>query len=287
MRRLISRIVLFVSRLPLIVGAFKEIVRRGGYATHTIAVVDGNDRLLRKRILITGGSSGIGFAIAKKCLSEGARVVITGRDSSRLKKAAEDMKHPSLSFLEWDVSNTGLIPLKIRETCALLGGGIDMLVNNAGILKASQFPDVSEEEWDYVYSINSRGLFFLTQALCKEWMHDNGLRKVLNISSQGGFVGATYPYRMTKWDVAGLTQGLGIKMAPYGIIVNGIAPGIIATDMQPDCLNTDANVFWPLNPLKRFAYPEEIAELAAFLLSDTANFIVAQTIVCDGGFSVR
>ena len=84
-----------------------------------------------------------------------------------------------------------------------------------------------------------------------------------------------------------MTQGLAIKLAPYGIIVNGVAPGVIATEMQPDTLNHGDNVFSALNPIGRFALPEEIAELVVFLMSDTSNFIVGQTIVCDGGFSIK
>ena len=254
---------------------------------HTIAVVNSSQRLFGKRILITGGGAGIGLAIAKKCLDEGAQVLIIGRNSSRLEKVTFEINNSSLAFLEWDITKTELISSKLDAAWSLLGGDIDMLVNNAGVILTTQFPEVTEKEWDYVYATNSRGLFFLTQALCKRWMENSRPRKILNISSQGGFVGATYPYRMTKWDVAGLTQGLGIKMAPHGIIVNGIAPGIIATEMQPDCLNKSDNIFCELNPLQRFAFPEEIAELAVFLLSDAANFIVGQTILCDGGFSLK
>jgi len=92
---------------------------------------------------------------------------------------------------------------------------------------------------------------------------------------------------MTKWDIAGLTQGLGIKLAPYGIIVNGIAPGITATNMLPGYLNRKENVYCSQNPIKRFSFPEEIAELAIFLISDAGNFIVGQTIICDGGYSLK
>lgn len=92
---------------------------------------------------------------------------------------------------------------------------------------------------------------------------------------------------MTKWDIAGLTQGLGIKLAPHGIIINGIAPGIIATEMQAGLLNMKENIYSPMNPIKRYALPEEIAELALFLMSNASNFIVGQTIVCDGGYSLK
>ena len=100
-------------------------------------------------------------------------------------------------------------------------------------------------------------------------------------------MGATFPYRMTKWDIAGLTQGLGLKLAPQGIIVNGIAPGLTATPAMPALLDQRENVYCSQNPVQRISLPAEIAELAVFLMSDAANFIVGQTIVCDGGYSLR
>lgn len=112
-------------------------------------------------------------------------------------------------------------------------------------------------------------------------------RKIINISSQGGFVGATYPYRMSKWDIVGLTAGLGKEMAQHNIIVNGIAPGVVLTNMQQKFQDQGDNVFCNQNPMQRFAYPEEIAELAIFMISDVSNFITGQTILCDGGFTLK
>lgn len=282
--------ILFISkRIHLMIKSLRKIFRYGGYSTYNIASINFGEVLKGKRILITGGSAGIGLSIAKKCLQEGATVVITGRTESKLQQAMREMNNARLKTLVWDVSDILKIDENIVKTEILLEGEIDILVNNAGVLNGIQFPNVSEEIWDKIYATNSKGLFFLTQSFCDQWMRikNSQLKKVINISSQGGFVGATYPYRMTKWDIAGLTQGLGLKLAPYGIIVNGIAPGIIATNMQAGCLKQKENVFYPHNPLERFGLPEEIAELAVFLMSDASNFIVGQTIVCDGGFSLK
>lgn len=112
-------------------------------------------------------------------------------------------------------------------------------------------------------------------------------RKIINISSQGGFVGATYPYRMSKWDIVGLTEGLSKVMASHNVIVNGIAPGIVRTEMQQRYMEQKDNVYCNQTPMQRFAYPEEIAELAIFLMSDRSNFITGQTIICDGGFTLK
>jgi 3-oxoacyl-[acyl-carrier protein] reductase len=289
MKKIIRKILFVIKRIYIVIKHLRKIYRYGGYSTTNIASINHGEILKGKKILITGGSTGIGLSIAKKCLQEGATVVITGRNENKLKRAMEKINSSLLKTLVWDVSQTSSIYENIAKTEKLLGGHIDILVNNAGILSGTVFPDVTEEIWDKTYATNSKGLFFLTQSLCGKWMKENKiqLKKVINISSQGGFVGATYPYRMTKWDVAGLTQGLGIKLAPFGIIVNGIAPGIIATNMQSNYLSQKENVYCSHNPLERFALPEEIAELAIFLMSDAANFIVGQTIVCDGGYSLK
>lgn len=114
-------------------------------------------------------------------------------------------------MLNSDLNDYSTYEEKINE-CNNLLGRIDILINNAGIQLTEFFPNVSEEEWDRIYEINSKALFFLSQAMCKRWVHEyikTGYKKNINISFQGGFIGATYPYRMSKWDIRGLTQELG------------------------------------------------------------------------------
>lgn len=290
MRKLLVKIFLYVRKIPLFFKSLWKLYKHGGITSVNISYLNLGEVLYGKNILITGGSTGIGFHIAQKCISEGAHVIITGRNENKLIKAKDIINSERLKTIVWDISNIEQIEKQLDNTEKLLNGRIDILVNNAGIVNGRQFFDVTEKIWDDIYSINSKGLYFLTQSLCNRWMSEKSKsknKKIINISSQGGFVGATYPYRMTKWDIAGLTQGLGIKLAPLGIIVNGIAPGIIATGMQPEYLNQKNNVYCTQNPLERFALPEEIAELALFLMSDASNFIVGQTIVCDGGYSIK
>lgn len=254
-----------------------------------VATVNYGETLLRKTVLITGGGSGIGLAIARKALNMGANVLITGRDAQKLQSASKELNDKNLMTLVWDVSDIEAIAANLNHALSLLGGDLDILVNNAGVLSKESFPNVSESDWDRVYSINSKALFFLSQEMTKIWLkaEPESVKKVINISSQGGYVGATYPYRMTKWDISGLTQGLGIRLAPHKIIVNGIAPGIITTAMQASYVKQGSNAYCDLNPQKRTASPAEIAELAAFLMGDASNFITGQTIVCDGGFSLK
>lgn len=244
------------------------------------------------RVLVTGGSKGIGFAIAKKFLSQGATVLITGRDKKNLEEARLmcPVNQENLYLMEWDISNPDIVEEKVREAELLVNGPITILINNAGIYVDSHFPHTTPEEWKKVYDTNARGTYFMCQAFCKRWLAfspSSGLKKIINISSQGGFVGANNPYRMTKWDICGLTEFLGRAYASQGIIVNGIAPGIIKTDMQEHFKTQGENLFVTQNPLNRLGLPEEIAELAVFMASDAANFIVGQTICCDGGYSLK
>ncbi len=280
-----NRIVTFGHRLLKTARQLRKIWRDGGVTHVHVAQIQHGEILRGRRILVTGGSQGIGLAIARRCIAEGAHVVITGRDPIRLEKATTLDGSPCLKSLVWDVENVDEIDDKLTQAESLLAGELDALVNNAGILMAQDFFSTTSDIWDQTYATNSKGPFFLTQAVCARWLKNKLPGKILNISSSGAILGATYPYRMTKWDIAGLTQGLGATLAPHGILVNGIAPGRIATGMLGHS-PTD-NMHDQLQPLNRLGLPEEIAELAVFLMSDAANYIVGQTIVCDGGYSLK
>ncbi len=282
---MIHKLIGFSSRLIQTAKAVRKCWRNGGATQINIAQINYGEILKGKRVLITGGSSGIGLAIAKKCLSEGATVVITGRNQTKLQTAAGELNSPSLKTLVWDVSDIPAVSQKLKECRRLLEGDINILVNNAGVLLAQSFFTATEDVWDKTYAVNSKGVFFLTQGLSEWWIRNKQSGKIINISSTGGFLGAPYPYRMTKWDIAGLTNGLGETLSPYGIIVNGIAPGRIATEMLER--NATNNTYDTFQPVKRMGLPEEIAELAVFLMSDAANYIVGQTIICDGGYTLK
>ena len=264
--------------------------RYGGNSTVRISYPAYGEILAGKRILVTGGSSGIGLAIAKKFVECGADVVITGRNSDKLQAAVNEIGKEHCIPMTWDISRTAEIGKKLEECESLLGGEISALVNNAGVAPSKFWGNVDEEEWDKIYSTNLKGMFFLTQTLAKRWkgqVSADEYRKIVNISSQGGFVGATYPYRMVKWDVRGLTEGLGKTLVKDRIIVNGIAPGVVKTSMQQFSLQQGENLYTDQNPIERVILPEEIAELALFLMSDAGNAIVGQTIVCDGGYTLK
>ena len=266
----------------------KKLYKTGGCVTANIAYPQYGNVLNGKRVCVTGGGSGIGLAIAKKFAQCGALVLITGRNEEKLKNAVSDIGERAF-YISWDVSEVELVQKKLEDAKKILGGSIDILVNNAGVAPSKFWGNVDESEWDKVYNTNLKGMFFLTQQLVKDWKKTAfpGYKKIINISSQGGFVGATYPYRMVKWDVRGLTEGLGKTLIKDNIIVNGIAPGVVKTSMQEFSLNQGDNLFTNQNPIQRVCLPEEIAELAVFLASDASNFIIGQTIVCDGGYTLK
>lgn len=267
---------------------FKQIMSYGGITNISVSQLHYGNALKYRRILISGGGSGIGNAIATKAISEGATVVITGRNLKKLESSISQLNSNNIHALQMDISKPSEMSQKVDEAESLLGGQIDILVNNAGTYAKTQFPNVTEDDWDRVYDTNSKGTFFLTQELCKRWQGNSPskTKKIINITSQGAFVGANNAYRMSKWDIRGLTEYLGKALSPQGIIVNSIAPGLIMTDMQPKFQEQGDNYYTNLNRLHRLAKPDEIAELAAFLMSDAANFIVGQTILCDGGYAL-
>lgn len=268
-----------------------SIYKYGGITNITVSKIDYHGALFAQHdvVLITGGGSGIGFSMAKRFVEEGATVVITGRNEDKLKRAKNEIKSNRLYTLVWDASDISLIPAKFQEIQKQTGKPVTILINNAGTYAKTHFPNTSSDDWDAVYNTNLKSLYFITQHFVSKCMEDNlrgGVRKIINISSQGGMVPANNAYRMTKWDIRGFTKYLGQRYASKGIIANAIAPGIILTDMQPELKKQGDNIYTSLNPSTRAGLPEEIAELALFLASNAANFIVGQTICCDGGYSI-
>ena len=283
--KVISKIKAFLLRMYCTMRAIVKLWKDGGITYANITPIEYGDILKGKSVLVTGGGSGIGLAIARKCLSLGARVVITGRNEEKLILSAEAVGHSDLHTLAWDIADSTLLEDKIQQVLELLDGRLDILVNNAGVLLGQPFFNTDVDVWDQTYSVNSKGPFFISQAFSRVWMQKKQEGKIINIASTAGFIGATDSYRMSKWDLVGLTRGLGQLLSPYGIIVNGIAPGRTATEMLGR--SEFGNLHDTHQPLARMGTTVEIAEIAAFLMSDAANYIVGQTIVCDGGYTLK
>ena len=239
----------------------------------------GGGILRDKRIIVTGGASGIGLAMAKKFLSEGGKVVITGRNLEKLQESQESINNPNLFILQWDVVNIAEIDDKLHKTVEMLGG-LDAFVNNAAFLDHKQ---TDEEFYDKTLNTNLKAVYFICQKVVNALINNNGDKggKILNISSINGCMSSTHPYYISKWGLNGLTKGFAKEYASRNIIVNAIAPGYCSSSINYQEIKD--NAFSSKNPLHRIIIPEDIAELATFLLSDAANAIVGQVIAVDGG----
>lgn len=255
-------------------------------------VITGNtvsDRLDGKFAVVTGGSRGLGLEICKALLASGAVVVMTGRNKDNLETACNSMASDKIYFYEWDVCDIKNLEQKIEEILHLPKQDcrqLDIWVNNAGTLTRNDFLgnffDITQDEYDAVMETNLKAVYFICQAVAKKMIAQNNksLKHIINISSETAFAGAAVPYSISKWGVSGMVKGLGKILAPYGIVVNGVAPGLMPTDLVG---RTKDDICLEYHPNKRITYPEEIADLVAFLASDIASNIVGQTILSDGG----
>ena len=239
------------------------------------------ERLRDKRIVIIGGSGGIGKVMAKRFRDEGAKVLITGRNQEKLNQVASDLGCESLVL---DVTHVDTFDEFLHQALAKLGG-IDCLVNNAGISLHETFQGVTPEGFDQQIATNFKGPFFLSQKVLA-YMEQQGIQgHVLFVSSETGETADIRPYGLTKAAVNILVQGLAYLYAKKGIRVNAIAPGITASEMTG--FNADDNLYYPRNPNGRVYLPEEMAEVAAFLLSDVSNCISGQIITCNNGKTIN
>ncbi len=241
------------------------------------------DLLKNRTALITGGSSGIGYAIGKAFLDNGATIIITGRNKEKLDKSLKKLKeeYKNVYSIDLDISDIDSMDDKIKEIDKMLNGKkIDILVNNAGVFSSSSFGNIKEEEFDKVIDANLKGTCFLSQKV-SNYMKKNKIKgNILNIASSSSLRPATTPYSVSKWGIRGLTIGMAKKLIDDGIVVNGIAPGPTATEMLKGDSN---NITKSQYPLDRYIMPEEIANLAVFLTSDMGRMIVGDIIYMTGG----
>jgi len=251
---------------------FQKLVRKS-----TVVVKDVENNLLQgKHALITGGTSGIGEAIARKMAACGARVTVIGRNQARAEKIAADLQG---DFLLVDLANTQAMLDTVQDY--LKHEQVDILVNSAGVLDKEPWLHKTISGYDQVMDTNLKAIYFLCQTLANH-MIDNGIKgHILNISSSSSQRPSWGPYQLSKRALNGLTLGLAQRLAPHGITVNGIAPGVTATPMMKGVLETDSLTYD--NPMRRAQAPEEIANLAVFLASELGNSVIGDTIMMTGG----
>ena len=260
-----------------------RLFKRVNYTTANIIELSPNTLLNKKTALITGGTSGIGYAIAKAFLKSGATVVITGRSQDRIEKCIKELSdfQNEIYGIVLDNTNTSCFDAKLNEVLSILNGRkLDILVNNAGINNPHNIKDVTEKEYDDIMNTNLKGTYFLSQAVGR-YMRDNNVQgHILNIASSSSLRPAVAPYGVSKWGLRGLTLGLAKAFIPYNIIVNGLAPGPTATPMM---MNDVSHIEHPNLPLGRYIMPEEIANMAVVLCSDMSCAVVGDIVYMTGG----
>jgi NAD(P)-dependent dehydrogenase (short-subunit alcohol dehydrogenase family) len=238
--------------------------------------------LQQKRVLITGGASGIGAATAARFLEEGSNVCVLDRDPSACAVIRSQL--PRLAgALEADVSELKQVKIAFSEAVRIMGG-VDVLINNAGISIRHKFLDITSEEWAKILAVNLTGVFYMAQAAARH-MWERGSGVILQTASTNGVMGYPYyaDYNATKAGVIELTKSMALELAPK-VRVCAVAPGYVLTPMQR-AEYTD-EMLGEVNrkiPLQRHATPEEIAALFAFLASDDAAYATGQVFTMDGG----
>lgn len=241
-----------------------------------------------KLAMVTGGATGIGFAITKSLISSGAQVVITGRREQLLKESTKKLGNRA-SYLVNNITDLQSIPLIVKKIESSLGA-LDILVNNAGINELKPALEVSDEDFKAILDTNLNGLFALTREVAK-YMVERKQGSIIMITSMTAIYGLTdvAPYAASKSAVLGLTRSLASDLSPFGIRINAIAPGFIETPMHVEALKKfpeKGEKILDRTPIRRFGLPEDIGNTAVFLASEASSFITGVQIPVDGGNSI-
>ena len=244
-----------------------------------------------KRVLISGGSSGIGLATAERFLEEGSRVFVCGVGADEVAAAVAGLApRGEISGLACDVSaEADVARLMAAATRAL--GGVDVLVNNAGIARRDAFLAIAPANWDRVLEVNLRGMFLVAQAVSRHLVERGDGGVIINMSSTNGIAGEEdyAHYNASKAGIILLTRTMAVELGPHGIRVNAICPGYIRTPLNETIAGAIGGEEFVAAyerdriPLGRAGTPEEVASAYAFLASDEAAFIHGEALVVDGG----
>lgn len=242
---------------------------------------------MRKTAFVTGSSRGIGRAVVRRLAAEGWSVGIDylqARDQAlALERELRDQGTDCLA-VQGDVADRAAIAAAIRRTEEALGP-VSLLVNNAGIAGQRQFQDLTEADWRRFFAVNLDGAFHAIQAVLPHMLHEKA-GSIVNVSSIWGLRGASceVAYSASKAALIGLTRSLAMELAPSGIRVNCVAPGVIRTDMVEVLGEETLAALAEETPAGRLGTAEEVAAAVAFLAGDGASFITGQVLTADGGF---
>lgn len=247
-------------------------------------------QLENKVAIVTGGAHGIGLAIARRYVAEGAKVVIADVDAAAGEAAAKAIDAKRCAFIRADVGAKADADRLVEETFRRFDG-LDILVNNAGIVHGADFLDIEEADFDRVVRVNLKGAFLVGQAAARRMVAQVKAGKppgaIINMSSINAMVAIPnqVPYCVSKGGLAQLTKVMALSLARYGIRANAIGPGSIMTDILK-AVGTDRAAkrrILSRTPLGRIGEPEEIAAIAVFLASQDSSYITGQTVYADGG----
>jgi len=242
--------------------------------------------LTGKVAMVTGAGRGLGKAIADVLASRGAHVIINDRTLEPAQDAAQAIQNRGerASAIAFDVAEPDQVETAFQKACKD-HGRVDILINNAGIGDFVSFPEISPEKWDRMLNIHLKGSFNCCQAVLAG-MKEQRYGKIVNISSvagkRGDFIGNAH-YTAAKAGIIGLTKSLALYAAPFGINVNAIAPGLIATELSDGMSNEMKATTISRIPAGRLGLPEEIGRATAFLVSDDASYVFGETLSVNGG----
>jgi NAD(P)-dependent dehydrogenase (short-subunit alcohol dehydrogenase family) len=240
-------------------------------------------------VLVSGGSRGIGRALAEGFAARGAQVVITGREAQTLEKTAGEIStgERPVQHVVCDVAEVADIE-RLVKTVIERFGRIDSLINVAGVNKRKKVETFTPDEYDFILDINLRGLFFLSQAVGRQMIAQKS-GTIINIDSlnTNSPLKGVLPYAMSKAGVSMLTRGMATEWGEYGVRVNGIAPGFILTDMTNKLWSNPTMQAWNKSvcPLQRLGRVEDLVGTAIYLASNASAFMTGQTVYVDGGMS--
>lgn len=248
--------------------------------------------LTGKVALITGASYGIGFAIATAMANNGATIVFNDIKQELVDKGLAAYKEAGIDAHGYvcDVTNEDAVKALVKQVTEEVGH-INILVNNAGIIKRCDAIDVTPENWDAVDFLNEKMVFFLSQAVAKQWVADKKGGKIINIASMLSFQGGIRvpAYTSSKSAVMGMTKALANEWAKYGINVNAIAPGYMATNNTNQLRQDEdrSEEILARIPAGRWGTPADVGGAAIFLASDAAAYVNGYTLAVDGGWLAR
>ncbi|HVV68443.1 MAG TPA: glucose 1-dehydrogenase [Gammaproteobacteria bacterium] len=242
-------------------------------------------KLKNKIALITGGSSGIGLAIAQLFLQEGAKVVITGSNRVKLEKAKEQLKGDVFA-VQSDIADLNEIHDLYQQIHKHFNANLDILVANAGIVKIAPVEKVTEELFDKVMSVNLKGTYFTVQKSLPYLNSPASIILISSIAAKSGMENFSV-YCASKAAIISLSQTFAAELTSKNIRVNSISPGVIRTPIfeQVDATEQDLQEWSKLIPLKRVAEPSEVASIALYLASDDSSYVTATDFTIDGGLT--